>query len=42
VGATLLAAILPGIRGRPTLYTLMGGALVLGGILLAERKRPQA
>jgi drug/metabolite transporter (DMT)-like permease len=41
IGATLLAAVLPGIRERPTLYTLVGGALVLGGILLAERKRQQ-
>jgi drug/metabolite transporter (DMT)-like permease len=39
IGATLLAALLPGIRERPTMYTLLGGALVLSGILLAERKR---
>jgi drug/metabolite transporter (DMT)-like permease len=39
IGATLLAALLPGIRERPTMYTLVGGALVLSGILLAERKR---
>lgn len=38
IGATLLAALLPGIRERPTSFTLVGGALVLGGILLAERK----
>ena len=39
IGATLLAAMLPGIREHPTGYTLLGGALVLAGILLAERKR---
>jgi drug/metabolite transporter (DMT)-like permease len=39
IGATLLAALLPGIRERPTMYTLLGGALVLSGILLAGRKR---
>jgi len=38
IGATLLAALLPGIRERPSLYTVVGGALVLSGILLAERK----
>jgi drug/metabolite transporter (DMT)-like permease len=39
IGATMLAALLPGIRERPTVYTLLGGALVLSGILLAERKK---
>ena len=39
IGATLLAALLPGIRERPTLLTLVGGVIVLGGILLAERRR---
>jgi drug/metabolite transporter (DMT)-like permease len=39
IGATTLAAFLPGIQERPTGYTLLGGALVLGGILLAERRR---
>ena len=39
IGATLLAALLPGIRERPTMYTVLGGALVLSGILLAKRKR---
>jgi len=38
IGATLLAALLPGIRERPSLYTVVGGVLVLSGILLAERK----
>jgi drug/metabolite transporter (DMT)-like permease len=39
IGATLLAALLPGIRERPTLFTLVGGVIVLAGILLAERRR---
>jgi drug/metabolite transporter (DMT)-like permease len=42
IGATLLAALLPGIRERPTLLTLVGGAIVLAGILLAERRRTSA
>lgn len=39
IGATLLAAALPGIREQPGIWTLVGGAIVLGGILLAERRR---
>lgn len=35
VGATALAAVLPGIHERPPAITLAGGALVLMGILLA-------
>ncbi|MDQ3811687.1 MAG: DMT family transporter, partial [Chloroflexota bacterium] len=35
VGATLLAAVLPGIREVPPALTVGGGALVLAGILLA-------
>jgi drug/metabolite transporter (DMT)-like permease len=35
VGATLLAAILPGIHEVPPILTLVGGALVLTGIVLA-------
>jgi len=35
VGATLLAALLPGIREVPPRVTFVGGALVLAGILLA-------
>jgi len=38
IGATLLAAMLPGIRERPNWFTLFGGALVLVGILIAERR----
>ena len=39
VGATLIAALLPGIREIPTYYTLGGGILILTGILVAERKQ---
>lgn len=39
IGATLIAALLPGIRERPTVWTIGGGAIVLAGILLAERRR---
>ncbi|HWG52526.1 MAG TPA: DMT family transporter [Gemmatimonadaceae bacterium] len=39
VGATLLAALLPGIREVPPRVTLIGGALVLAGILLALSRR---
>ena len=39
VGATLIAAMLPGIAEVPTAYTLLGGLVILAGILLAERKR---
>jgi drug/metabolite transporter (DMT)-like permease len=35
VGATVLAAALPGIREIPPFLTLVGGAFVLGGIALA-------
>lgn len=38
VGATLIAALLPGIREIPTLFTLIGAILILGGILLAEKR----
>lgn len=37
VGATLLAAILPGIRQIPPFPTLIGGAVVLGGVMIAAR-----
>lgn len=39
VGATLIAAMLPGIREIPTLFTLAGATLILGGILLAEKRQ---
>ena len=35
VGATLLGALLPGIRKIPSLTTLVGGAIVLGGVVIA-------
>lgn len=35
VGATLLGAILPGIRQVPSLTTLSGGAIILAGVALA-------
>ncbi len=37
VGATLLAAVLPGIRELPTPATFAGGALILGGVYIASR-----
>ena len=40
VFATLIAALMPGIRERPTAFTLVGAAIVLSGVLLAERRRP--
>jgi drug/metabolite transporter (DMT)-like permease len=41
VGATVLAALLPGIREVPGAATVIGGAIVLGGILLTARgERP--
>ena len=39
VGATLLAWLLPGIAETPAWTTLAGGALILGGVLLASRRR---
>jgi drug/metabolite transporter (DMT)-like permease len=39
VGATLIAAMLPGIREIPTAFTLAGGLMILIGILMAERKK---
>jgi drug/metabolite transporter (DMT)-like permease len=38
IGATLLAALIPGIAEVPTLVTLIGGALILGGVILASRR----
>jgi drug/metabolite transporter (DMT)-like permease len=40
VGATLLAAILPGIRELPTVVTLAGGVLILIGIYVTARRTP--
>jgi drug/metabolite transporter (DMT)-like permease len=39
VGATLIAALLPGIRETPSPATLVGGAVVLAGILLTARRQ---
>ena len=38
IGATLLAALLPGIAEVPGPATLVGGGLVLAGVLLAARR----
>lgn len=40
VGATLIAAFLPGIREVPSAVTIAGGALVLAGIALAFTRAP--
>lgn len=37
IGATILAAILPGIRETPSIATLVGGVVMLAGILLATQ-----
>ena len=37
IGATLLAAILPGIRQVPPVITLVGGAIMLAGVFVAVR-----
>jgi drug/metabolite transporter (DMT)-like permease len=37
VGATVLAALLPGIAEVPTVGTIAGGALILAGVVLATR-----
>jgi drug/metabolite transporter (DMT)-like permease len=39
IGATLLAAVLPGIREVPSMVTLTGGVVLLAGILLAASFR---
>jgi drug/metabolite transporter (DMT)-like permease len=38
VGATIIAAFLPGIRELPGIATVVGGAIVFTGILLAARR----
>ena len=38
IGATLLAALIPGIAEVPTLITLIGGGLILAGVVLAARR----
>jgi hypothetical protein len=39
VGATLLGALIPSIRQIPTITTLVGGAIVLGGVIIAAGAR---
>lgn len=41
IGATILAAVLPGIAEVPGVGTIVGGALVLGGVLLASPLRQE-
>ena len=38
IGATILAAVLPGIAEVPGMGTIAGGVLVLAGVVLAARK----
>lgn len=38
IGATVIAALLPGIREIPSPATLFGGAIVLAGILMTARR----
>jgi drug/metabolite transporter (DMT)-like permease len=38
IGATILAALLPGIAEVPGVGTIAGGALVLAGVVLAARR----
>jgi drug/metabolite transporter (DMT)-like permease len=42
IGATVLAAALPGIHELPTVATIAGGALILGGIYVVARAARQA
>ena len=39
VGATLLAALVPSIGEVPTVWTLVGGALILSGVLVASARQ---
>jgi len=38
IGATLLGAIIPSIRQVPTVSTLVGGAIMLGGVIIAAAR----
>jgi drug/metabolite transporter (DMT)-like permease len=42
VGATLLAALIPGIRQIPSAVTLVGGVIVLAGVTVAARSTVSA
>lgn len=39
VGATVLAALLPGIRELPSIATVIGGAVIIGGIYVTSSRR---
>jgi hypothetical protein len=39
IGATILAALIPGIRENPDAFTVAGGLLVLAGIWTTARQR---
>lgn len=39
VGATLLGAMIPGIRQIPSMLTLVGGAIALSGVIVAARRK---
>ena len=41
VGATLLAALIPGIAEYPSMLTLAGGAVIVAGVAIAVRKAPK-
>ena len=41
VGATLLAAVIPGIAETPPVATLAGGAVIVAGVVLAIHKRAE-
>jgi drug/metabolite transporter (DMT)-like permease len=38
IGATILAALIPGIAEVPTTATLVGGVLILAGVVLTIRR----
>jgi drug/metabolite transporter (DMT)-like permease len=42
VGATLLGALIPGIRQIPSVVTLLGGVVVLTGVTIAARNTVSA
>ncbi len=41
IGATFLGAILPGIRQIPPVMTIIGGAIILSGVIIATRGKMQ-
>lgn len=40
IGATIIAAILPGIAQIPSVTTLIGGCVILGGVIVAAKGKP--